>query len=146
MTLLKDINLKLLKTMSENDTILIQVLKTSFSLQLQWYRELLDLDRKMMSRLVLSRGDISGIVTGMENKNRLIDMIQMERDKTCTMVGLWEKRKNELSNNDPDRVSFDEILEQIESTIREFLREEDLLKKYIDGIINKNPDSQNVVK
>ncbi|NLW31802.1 MAG: hypothetical protein GXY77_10145 [Fibrobacter sp.] len=132
--------------MSENDTILIQVLKTSFSLQLQWYRELLDLDRKMMSRLVLSRGDISGIVTGMENKNRLIDMIQMERDKTCTMVGLWEKRKNELSNNDPDRVSFDEILEQIESTIREFLREEDLLKKYIDGIINKNPDSQNVVK
>jgi len=146
LTLLKDINLKLLKTMSENDTILIQVLKTSFSLQLQWYRELLDLDRKMMSRLVLSRGDISGIVTGMENKNRLIDMIQMERDKTCTMVGLWEKRKNELSNNDPDRVSFDEILEQIESTIREFLREEDLLKKYIDGIINKNPDSQNVVK
>lgn len=132
--------------MSENDTILIQVLKTSFSLQLQWYKELLDLDRKMMSRLVLSRGDMSGIVTGMENKNRLIDMIQMERDKTCSMVGLWQKRKNELSNNDTDRIAFDEILEQIESTIREFLREEDLLKKYIDGIIKKKPDSQNVVK
>jgi hypothetical protein len=132
--------------MSENDTILIQVLKTSFSLQLQWYKELLDLDRKMMSRLVLSRGDMSGIVTGMENKNRLIDMIQMERDRTCSMVGLWQKRKNELSNNDTDRIAFDEILEQIESTIREFLREEDLLKKYIDGIIKKKPDSQNVVK
>ena len=132
--------------MSENDTILIQVLKTSFSLQLQWYKELLDLDRKMMSRLVLSRGDMSGIVTGMENKNRLIDMIQMERDRTCSMVGLWQKRKNGLSNNDTDRIAFDEILEQIESTIREFLREEDLLKKYIDGIIKKKPDSQNVVK
>src|SRR5690554_2129388 len=132
--------------MSENDTILIQVLKTSFSLQLQWYKELLDLDRKMMSRLVLSRGDMSGIVTGMENKNRLIDMIQMERDRTCSMVGLWQKRKNELSNNDTDRIAFDEILEQIESTIREFLKEEDLLKKYIDGIIKKKPDSQNVVK
>ena len=93
--------------MSENDTILIQVLKTSFSLQLQWYKELLDLDRKMMSRLVLSRGDMSGIVTGMENKNRLIDMIQMERDRTCSMVGLWQKRKNELSNNDTDRIAFD---------------------------------------
>jgi hypothetical protein len=131
--------------MGENDTILIQELKSSFSLQLGWYKDLLNLDRKMMSRLVLSRGDMSGIVSSMEKKNRLIDMIQMERDRTFAMISLWQQRKNNVSHKNSESYLLDKILEQIENVIQDFLLEEDQLKNYINGLIKKNPDNQNAV-
>lgn len=122
--------------MCENDTILIHKLKNSFGLQLQWYKELLDLDRKMMSKLVLSRGDISVIITGTETKNSLINKVQAERSNACEMIELWQQRKTEINSNDEERVALDKIFGEIENVIGAFLREEDLLKKYIDGVLN----------
>lgn len=132
--------------MDDNDTILIQELKSSFSLQLGWYKELLNLDRKMMSRLVLSHGDMSGIVSGMEKKNRLIDMIQMERNRTSSMINLWQQKKNSVCHKNSEGLLLDKILEQIENVIQEFLLEEEQLKKYINGLIKKSPDNQNALK
>ena len=72
--------------MDENDTILIQDLTDSFSRQLQWYRQLRDLVRKILGRLVLSRGDTSGVITGFEHKKALLDKIEDERNRSADLV------------------------------------------------------------
>ncbi|NLG17663.1 MAG: hypothetical protein GX556_10070 [Fibrobacter sp.] len=121
--------------MDENDTILIQELADSFRRQLQWYRELRDLVRKILGRLVLSRGDISGVIAGLEKKKDLLENIQNERSRTSAMVEKWQSRKGLMEVGETQ--ALDEVLEQTGTAIREFLDEEEQLKKYIESIVNK---------
>ncbi len=121
--------------MDENDTILIQELADSFRRQLLWYRELRDLVRKILGRLVLSRGDISGVIAGLEKKKDLLENIQNERSRTSAMVEKWQSRKGLMEVGETQ--ALDEVLEQTGTAIREFLDEEEQLKKYIESIVNK---------
>lgn len=125
-----------LKTMQVNDKILIKELITVFSSQLTHYRELRDLVRKILSRVILSRGDITGVIAGLEKKKKLLDQIEAERLNSSELIAKWQERKS-CFEKDGSVAALNSVLDQTESTIREFLDEEEQLKKYIENIIKK---------
>ncbi|HON10314.1 MAG TPA: hypothetical protein PLE24_05560 [Chitinispirillaceae bacterium] len=122
--------------MDENDTILIQDLADSFSRQLQWYRQLRDLVRKILGRLVLSRGDTSGVITGFEQKKALLEKIEDERNRSAGLVERWQSRKG-LIGAEEKSAMLEDVLEQTGRAIQEFLDEEKQLEKYLESIIKK---------
>jgi hypothetical protein len=122
--------------MDENDILLILQLKETFSSQLSWYRDLRDLVRKILSRLVLSRGDVSGVISGLEKKKKLLETIEAERNRTADIVMQWQQRKSNLKS-DQSVEDLNVILDQMGTVIREFLDEEEQLKNYLQSIIRK---------
>ena len=125
-----------LKTMQANDKILIQRLTAVLTGQLEHYREMRDLVRKMLSRVVLSRGDISGVIPCLEKKKRLFDVIESDRQECSDLFAQWQNRKGSIKE-DALVAQMNSILDQTEITIREFLDEEEQLKKYIEKNITK---------
>lgn len=131
--------------MNDNDTILVQELKKSYSMQLCWYRELGLLVQKILGKLILSRGDISGLVSGLEKKQKILSSIENERNRTSDYVKHWQERKNYVTNeNEVQELNL--ILTDVENAIKAFLNEEDQLKKYIERLVekdtqDKDPDS-----
>ena len=125
--------------LKENDTILIQELTESYRRQLELYCQLRDLVRKILSRMILSRGDISGVISGLEKKKGLLESIESQRRQSASLVEQWQSRKCDLGA-DPGAENLNAVLEETGLAIREFLDEEEQLKKYLEGIINKNAD------
>jgi hypothetical protein len=122
--------------MNEHDTILIQELTSSYNRQLVWYKELRDFVQKVLSRLILSRGDISGLMVGLEKKQKLMEQIDTERRRTADSVKKWQDLKLQLAICD----EIDELNDTLEKTsiaIKDFLDEEEKLKRYLEGIIKK---------
>jgi hypothetical protein len=119
----------------ENDTILIQTLSESFRGQLKRYIGLRDVVRQLLSRIVLSRGDLSQISDGLQKKKELLEAIEAERQQIAEKVEEWQSRKNSISRSE-DTDQLEHILEQVTDAIREFLSEEEQLRKYIEGIIS----------
>ena len=62
--------------MNIDDTSLVRELTESFSSQVNTYCELKALVQKMMGKLILSRGDFTGLMGSMEQKKRLLDSIE----------------------------------------------------------------------
>jgi hypothetical protein len=122
--------------MNDNDTLVIRSLKDSYRRQLLYYKALGDIVRKIMTRLVLSRGDFGLIKVELAEKQRLLGCIEGERAKTAPQLQRWREYKQRMES-DADAREFDEILREIETIIRDFLDGEDQLKKYIEGIIRK---------
>lgn len=127
--------------MDDNDTILMRDLTVSYQSQLARYRSLRDVVRQLMSKLILSRGDLSGMIASLEKKQQLLKDIESERDRTAPLVAHWETRKTLVSPGSGGEL-LNTVLQQIADTIREFLDEEDQLRKYIERIISsKQPVS-----
>jgi hypothetical protein len=122
--------------MNEDDRILIQELTSSYHLQFVWYKELRDFVRKILSRLILSRGDISGLMIGLEKKQKLMEQIETERRRMADSVSKWQDLKMRLAVTDEIN-ELNDILGKTSIAIKEFLDEEDKLKKYLEGIIKK---------
>lgn len=114
-------------------------------MQLCWYRELGLLVQKILGKLILSRGDISGLVSGLEKKQKILSSIENERNRTSDYVKHWQERKNYVTNeNEVQELNL--ILTDVENAIKAFLNEEDQLKKYIERLVekdtqDKDPDS-----
>jgi len=125
-----------LKTMQANDKILIQQLTAVLTGQLEHYREMRDLVRKMLSRVILSRGDLSGVIPCLEKKKTLLDTIESERQQSSDLFVQWQNRKASI-REDAAVTVLNSILDQTEVTIREFLDEEEQLKRYIEKNITK---------
>lgn len=123
--------------MNDNDTILIQELKKSYGMQLGWYRELGLLVQKILGKLILSRGDISGLVSGLEKKQKILSCIENERNRTSDNVKQWQERKMHVTNEDEVQ-ELNSILTDVENAIKAFLNEEDQLKKYIERLVEKD--------
>lgn len=123
--------------MQESDTILVQELSLSFQNQLSFYQELRDTVRSITSKLILSRGDMSGLLSGMEKKKKLLDAIQQERLRSSENVALWQERRNLYSVN-AEIQALNDILAQTEKVIKEFLEGEDQLKKYLEKMYRKD--------
>ncbi|MFP4163801.1 MAG: hypothetical protein ACLFQB_02195 [Chitinispirillaceae bacterium] len=126
-----------MKNMQESDTILVQELSLSFQNQLSFYQELRDTVRSITSKLILSRGDMSGLLSGMEKKKKLLDAIQQERLRSSENVALWQERRNLYSVN-AEIQALNDILAQTEKVIKEFLEGEDQLKKYLEKMYRKD--------
>jgi hypothetical protein len=123
--------------MNEHDIILIQELTESYRLQLIWYTELRELVRKILSRLILSRGDMTELLTGLEKKQKILKNIDDERKKSFESVQKWQTIKSQIQPNAATKI-FDEILQKTSIAIKEFLDEEEKLKRYLEGIIKKD--------
>lgn len=123
--------------MNEHDIILIQELTESYRLQLMWYTELRELVRKILGRLVLSRGDMTELLSGLEKKQKILKSIEDERKKSYESVQKWQLIKLQIEPNAATNF-FDEMLEKTGFAIKEFLDEEEKLKKYLEGFIKKD--------
>lgn len=128
---------------TNNDKILIQTLAGSFRRQLVIYTRLRDVVRQLLSKLVLSRGDLSPVNGSFKQKKELIDAIENERSTISGYIDEWQKRKNDIERTD-DVEQLEEILRKVTDTVQEFLKDEDQLRTYIEGIISRNqtPASQ----
>jgi len=118
----------------EHDTILIQTLTDSFSMQLGYYRSLREVVRQIMSRLVLSRGSLAKITEGLMKKKQLVECIEVERQRIKEPMDLWQQRKTALSLHH-ETETFNQVLETVTVAIREFLDDEEQLQKYLEGIM-----------
>lgn len=128
---------------SYNDKILIQTLTGSFRRQLDIYTRLRDIVRQLLSKLVLSRGDLSGVSGSFQRKKELVDKIENERNSISDHIDQWQKRKNDIERTD-DVEQLEEVLRKVTDTVQEFLKDEDQLRTYIEGVISRNqtPASQ----
>lgn len=122
--------------MQLNDKMIVQELAVVLNSQLEHYSQLRDLVRKILSRVILARGDITGIVAGLEKKKQLLNQIETERQNSSELIAQWQQRKHFLKD-DASVSDLNSILDQMEITIKEFLDEEDKLKKYIENILSK---------
>jgi hypothetical protein len=124
-----------LKCMNENNTVMIQELCDSFRIQLGFYSALNDTAQRILSKLILSRGDLSGLKNDFADKKRFLDQIEGERQKTAGQVKVWQDTKA-LHGETVEARELDGILRETEKTIRTFLDGEEQLKKHLERILN----------
>ncbi len=129
-----------MNNMQENDTILVQDLIVSFTRQLALYKELRDTVRSVMSKLILSRGDTAGLMSGIEKKQKLMEAIGLERESSAEKVALWQERRD-LYDTNKEIGYFNEILTQTQKVIKEFLESEDQLKRYLEKMYKKSGEA-----
>jgi len=129
--------------MDDNDTILIRELKNSYVMQLDWYRELGMVVQKILGKLILSRGDISGLVSGLEKKQKILAFIENERNRVSDYVKQWQERKKCVANEDEVQ-ELNLLLTDVEKAIKAFLNEEDQLKKYIERLLEKDSQGNDI--
>ena len=122
--------------MLENDTNLIRELCDSYRIQLGFYNTLNETVQKILSRLILSRGDLSSLKADFAEKQRCIEQIQLERLKTQRQAKTWQETKA-LKGETREALELDIILGKIENTINKFLDGEDQLKKHLERILQK---------
>lgn len=128
---------RMLQMMTDNDTILIQTLTDSYQRQLNLYTELRDIVRQLLSKLVLSRGDLSPVADSFQRKKELVEAVDSERKAVSECIVKWQERKTEIERT-PESERFESILQKVTDTIREFLDDEEQLRKYIEGVISRN--------
>jgi multidrug resistance efflux pump len=117
-------------------TSLIATLAASYRRQLEMYRTLTALVQKTLSQVVLSRGDVSGVMDSFSRKQELIDAIVNERENIGDCVVLWQERKAGLKQS-PQSQELDELLKATQLVIKEFLEYEEQLKKYLEHVTKK---------
>lgn len=121
------------------DDVLVQKVADFSRGQLQRYGELRDITRKMLSQVVLSRGDISGVVDVFKRKQQLLGEISAERRNAREAIELWQQRKAAVRQTQ-DTAELDNTLQQMESTIKEFLDSEEQLKRYLEHAAGKGDE------
>ena len=133
--------------MNEHDTMVIRRLTGSYRRQIGWYSTLCGVVEKILGRLILSRGDFSGVKADFDEKKRLLDRIEQERAETIREVESWKTRKGALLN-EPEACDFDRVLRNTEEAIGRFLETEGQLKRYIEqrmprhspGVVGRYPE------
>jgi hypothetical protein len=119
-----------------DDSTLIAALQASYRRQLSLYRSLASLVQKTLSQVVLTRGDMSGLMANFAQKKALLESILKERAETEPVVRLWQERKASVPQSD-ETAGLDSVLSKTESVIREFLEGEEQLKKYLEHVVKR---------
>jgi hypothetical protein len=122
--------------LSVDNKTLIAGLTRSYTHQLELYKTLTALVQKALSHVVLSRGDLSGLIPVFTKKQELIDTIVKERQEMDPSVRLWQDRKADLRQSAQSQ-ELDELLKTTQSAIFEFLEYEEQLKKYLEHVLKK---------
>jgi hypothetical protein len=124
-------------TMDISDTMLVKELTDTFNYQILMYRELKLLVQKMIGKLVLSRGDMSGLLSSMEQKKKLIESIENERFQHSDAIMQWQLKKNNVTMS-PEIGVLERVLDDTGCAIREFIDEEEQLRTYLEKCIQKS--------
>jgi len=112
------------------DSQLIQHLSQSLERQLHFYCQLNDLTQKILSRLILSRGDLTGIPQDFEKKQQFLAEIEKERQASHSITELWQQRKESIPKNESS-MALDALLDKVQREIKRFLDNEGQLEKYL---------------
>jgi hypothetical protein len=116
-----------------DDALIISQLTDSYSRQVAWYRDLSALVQKTLSQLVLSRGNVAGVMANFEKKQRIFSQIAAERLRISDVAAQWQVRKASVTSC-AGADALNGLLGTAQTTIREFLDAEDQLKKYLEHI------------
>lgn len=122
--------------MTENETAVIRELCDSYRLQLGFYNALGETVHRILSRLILSRGDLSALKTDFAEKQQYLRQIESERLKTAHQVKLWQEIKSHREGT-KEALELDGVLRETEATIKKFLDGEDQLKKHLERLMRK---------
>lgn len=121
---------------------LIEELTQSFTSQIEMYKQLQVIVQKMLGKIALSRGVSSGVMELFEEKQKLLEKIEKERDSSKKRVEVWQKEKGNIPRSDlKDR--FVSILTEAEKVIEDFLETENQLKKYLEHTICSKGNTTN---
>lgn len=126
-----------IERMENGDSLLVKELTDTFNYQMQMYRELKVLVQKMIGKLVVSRGDMSGLLSSMEQKQKIIESIESERSSHSDAIMQWQLKKNNVTMS-PEVGVLEKVLECTGCAIRDFIDEEEQLKMYLEKCIRKS--------
>jgi hypothetical protein len=119
-----------------DDTTLISSLQESYKRQISLYQSLASLVQKTLSQIILTRGDVSGLMGNFAQKKDLLDSILKERAESEPLVAMWQKRKADVPLN-AQTAQLDSLLQKTQSVIQEFLEGEEQLKKCLEHVVKK---------
>jgi hypothetical protein len=108
----------------------ITELTGSYVLQCSLYNKLSDCVQKMYGQLVLSRGNLSGVMGMLKEKQMLIQAISAERDRVRSKAEIWQTEKSSVPQS-VESERLNEVLTRTESAIKAFLDIESQLEKYL---------------
>jgi hypothetical protein len=123
--------------MENGDSLLVKELTDTFTCQMQMYRELKVLVQKMIGKLVISRGDMSGLLSSMEQKQKIIESIESERSRHSDAIMQWQLKKNNVTMS-PEVGVLEKVLESTGCAIRDFIDQEEQLRNYLEKCIRKS--------
>ena len=123
--------------MENGDSLLVKELTDTFTCQMQMYRDLKRLVQKMFGKLVLSRGDMSGLLSSMEQKQKIIESIESERSRHSDAIMQWQLKKNNVTMS-PEVGVLEKVLESTGCAIRDFIDQEEQLRNYLEKCIRKS--------
>jgi hypothetical protein len=123
--------------MNISQNMLVKELTDTFNCQIQMYRELKILVQKMIGKLVLSRGDMSGLISSMEQKKKIIESIECERSMHSDAIMQWQITKNNVTMT-PEIGLLEKVLEDTGSAIKDFIDQEEQLRTYLEKCIQKS--------
>jgi hypothetical protein len=109
----------------------VALLSDSFSRQLLWYEELTRIDRKALSQLVLSRGDMTSVMTSMLQKRSIIEKIEQERAIIKESAEYYKENKARMASS-ALKDEWERILARSEAAMKEFLEGENQVKRYLE--------------
>lgn len=112
-------------------SIQVEELTQSYTRQLERYKELKVIVQKILGQIALSRGNFSGVMGLFEEKQRLLELIDRERENMKDSAEIWQKEKNQIPSSE-HTARLDAVLAETEEAIKSFLEIEDQLKKYLE--------------
>lgn len=115
---------------------MISELVVSYERQLALYEELSSVVQKTLSQVILTRGDVSGLMGNFARKQDLLDGILKERAGAQPLVAMWQDRKAGVQQ-DGRTAMLDGLLLKTQTVIRGFLDAEEQLKKYLEHVVKK---------
>jgi hypothetical protein len=111
------------------DQELVTILYESYRQQLEWFTQLRALMQKMLNTVILSGGDVSGIMEGLKQKQEILENITGRRLAVAAHEALWQQRKKDISESQAGRINA--ILSQLAVVVKDFLDGEEQIKMYI---------------
>lgn len=109
---------------------LVDTLTDSFTRQNALYEKLERLVQRMLNQVVLSRGDLTGVMPLFAEKQRLMEAITHERERTGAQSGRWQREKGGCPSS-VDTGALDGVLAETEKVIGRYLQGEEQLRTYL---------------
>jgi hypothetical protein len=118
-------------------TLLVGELERSFTLQIEWYEKLKAIVQKILSRVILSRGDMSTVKGLLAGKRDCLEAITRERERVAGSAGKWIELKASIPRT-PAVMRLEAVLTDTERVIREFLETESQLQRCLEHMMRKS--------
>ena len=122
--------------MSDNPNAIIERLRSSCDCQTALYTKMHDVTQRIVSQLVLSKGDLQRARQNFEEKQKLWDEIVARRLQAEPDTALWQQQKH-LFSVQYDVGSLEASFDRMSKIIERYLSSEDQLKRYLEHLCDQ---------